>query len=196
MAVPASREQLKDWCLRQLGHPVIEINVDDDQVEDRIDEAFQYIQQFHFDGVERWYLKHQFTQENITNGFSRNGILAANILNLEFVFNDDSSQKYDFNRYLGLYVNAIELTKVDIDLDRAYLNRSTWENVPHFRKKFLETDDVVLSQTNEAGVIIPFKNSIINFSEFSSTFENSDNLYLNYISDKDNNLYILLLLEV
>jgi hypothetical protein len=132
----------------------------------------------------------KFFEENITNGFSRNGILTANILNLEFVFNDDSSQKYDFNRYLGLYVNAIELTNVDIDLDRAYLNRSTWENVPHFRKKFLETDDVVLSQTNEAGVIIPFKNSIINFSEFSSTFENSDNLYLNYISDKDNNLYI------
>lgn len=69
MAIPASREQLKDWCLRQLGHPVIEINVDDDQVEDRIDEAFQYIQQFHYDGVERWYAKHQITQENIDNGW-------------------------------------------------------------------------------------------------------------------------------
>ena len=44
MSIPASREQLKDWCLRQLGHPVIDINVDDDQVEDRIDEALQYFQ--------------------------------------------------------------------------------------------------------------------------------------------------------
>jgi hypothetical protein len=132
----------------------------------------------------------KFFEENITNGFSRNGIIVANILNLEFIFNDDSSQKYDFNRYLGLYVNAIELTKVDIDLDRAYFNRGTWENVPHFRKKFLETDEVVLSQTNEAGVIVPFKNSTIHFSEFDSTFETSDNLYLNYVSDKDNNLYI------
>jgi hypothetical protein len=69
MSNPASREQFRDWCLRQLGHPVIEINVDDDQVEDRIDEAFQYIQQFHFDGVERWYLPYQITAEDITNKY-------------------------------------------------------------------------------------------------------------------------------
>ena len=69
MSIPSSREQLKDWCLRQLGFPVIEINVDDDQVDDRIDEALQYFQQFHFDGVERWYLKHQITQENKDNGY-------------------------------------------------------------------------------------------------------------------------------
>jgi hypothetical protein len=69
MAIPANREQLKDWCLRQLGFPVIEINVDDDQVDDRIDEAFQYFQDFHFDGVERLYLKHQITAENVTNKY-------------------------------------------------------------------------------------------------------------------------------
>ena len=67
MSIPSSRENLKDWCLRQLGFPVIEINVDDDQVEDRIDEAFQYFQQFHFDGVERWYITHQVTQEDKDN---------------------------------------------------------------------------------------------------------------------------------
>ena len=69
MALPASRDQMKDWCLRQLGFPVIEINVDDDQVEDRIDEAFAYFQQFHFDGVERWYLKHQVTSQDIQNEY-------------------------------------------------------------------------------------------------------------------------------
>ena len=69
MGVPATREQLKDWCLRQLGFPVIEINVDDDQVEDRIDEALQYYQQFHYDGVERWYLKHQVTAQNIADQY-------------------------------------------------------------------------------------------------------------------------------
>jgi hypothetical protein len=67
MGIPASREQLKDWCLRQLGFPVIEINVDDDQVDDRIDEAFQYFQQFHFDGVELTYTKHQLTNTDIAN---------------------------------------------------------------------------------------------------------------------------------
>jgi len=69
MALPASREQMKDWCLRDLGFPVIEINVDDDQVDNRIDEAFSYFQQFHFDGVERWYLKHQVTSTDITNEY-------------------------------------------------------------------------------------------------------------------------------
>jgi hypothetical protein len=69
MSIPASREQLKDWCLRQLGFPVIEINVDDDQVDDRIDEALQYYQQFHYDGVERWYLKHQITQQDKDNQY-------------------------------------------------------------------------------------------------------------------------------
>ena len=132
----------------------------------------------------------KFFEENITNGFSRNGIIFPNILNLEFVFNDDSSAKYDFNRYLGVYVNAIELTKIDIDLDRAYLGRSTWENTPRFRKNFLETDEVNLTQSNPNGVIIPFKNSIVNVSEFTSTFTDSDNLFINYISDKDNNLYM------
>jgi hypothetical protein len=69
MSIPSSRENLKDWCLRQLGFPVIEINVDDDQVEDRIDEAFQYFQQFHFDGVERWYISHEITQEDKDNKY-------------------------------------------------------------------------------------------------------------------------------
>jgi hypothetical protein len=69
MAMPANREQFKDWCLRELGFPVIEINVDDDQVEDRIDQAFQYFQQFHFDAVERWYMKHQITETDKNNGY-------------------------------------------------------------------------------------------------------------------------------
>ena len=69
MSIPTNREQFKDWCLRELGHPVININVDDDQVEDRIDEAFQYFRDFHYDGVERWYLPYQLTQTDIDNGY-------------------------------------------------------------------------------------------------------------------------------
>jgi len=62
MATPATREQLKQYCLRTLGKPVIEINVDDDQLEDRIDEALQYFAQYHYDGIRRTYLKYQYTQ--------------------------------------------------------------------------------------------------------------------------------------
>lgn len=56
MAV-ASREQLKNYCLRALGAPVVEINVDDDQLEDRIDEALEYWTLYHYDGVEQIYMK-------------------------------------------------------------------------------------------------------------------------------------------
>jgi len=83
LAVPASREQLKDWCLRQLGFPVIEINVDDDQVDDRIDEALQYFQDFHFDGVERWYLKHQVTAQNKTDKYIP---ITDNIIGINRIF--------------------------------------------------------------------------------------------------------------
>jgi len=62
MATPATREQLKQYCLRTLGKPVIEINVDDDQLEDRIDEALQYFAQYHYDAIRRTYLKYQYTQ--------------------------------------------------------------------------------------------------------------------------------------
>ena len=62
MATPATRETLKQYALRALGKPVIEINVDDDQLEDRLDEALQYFSQYHYDGVQRAYLKYQYTQ--------------------------------------------------------------------------------------------------------------------------------------
>src|SRR6056300_1096821 len=61
MAEPATRENLKQYALRALGKPVIEINADDDQLEDRLDEALQYFAQYHYDGVQRAYLKYQYT---------------------------------------------------------------------------------------------------------------------------------------
>ena len=67
MAQPSTREELKQYCLRKLGAPVIEINVDDSQLEDRIDEAISLFTEYHFDGVERRYYKHQVTQEEIDN---------------------------------------------------------------------------------------------------------------------------------
>lgn len=64
-----TRQGLIDYCLRKLGHPVIEINVDDDQLEDRIDEAIAFYREFHYDAVELVYLKHQITAENVTNQY-------------------------------------------------------------------------------------------------------------------------------
>lgn len=69
MANPTSRTQLKEYCLRRLGAPVVEINVDDDQLEDRIDDALSFYRDYHYDGTQRTYLKHQITQTDIDNGY-------------------------------------------------------------------------------------------------------------------------------
>jgi len=69
MAVPTSRTGLKDYCLRALGFPVVEINIDDDQIEDRIDQAISLWQQFHFDAVQKVYTSHLVTEEDIDNRY-------------------------------------------------------------------------------------------------------------------------------
>jgi hypothetical protein len=65
MAQPTTRQQFKDYCLRRLGHPVIQINVDDDQVDDRIDDALAFWADYHYDGTEKIFMKHQITQTDI-----------------------------------------------------------------------------------------------------------------------------------
>ena len=72
MAKPASRTQLIDYCLRKLGAPVLEINVDDDQIDDLVDDAIQFFNERHFDGVERMYLKYKLTQADIDRGQAKN----------------------------------------------------------------------------------------------------------------------------
>lgn len=69
MAVPTTRNEFKEYCLRKLGKPVIEINVDDDQVDDRIDESLRYYWDYHFDGTEKIYYKHQVTEQNMTDKY-------------------------------------------------------------------------------------------------------------------------------
>lgn len=69
MSSPATREQLKDYALRKLGFPVIDINVDDDQLEDRIDDALQKFRDYHYDGTEEVYLAHQITAGDVSNTY-------------------------------------------------------------------------------------------------------------------------------
>jgi hypothetical protein len=69
MAVPTTRDEFKEYCLRKLGKPVIEINVDDDQVEDRIDEGLRYYWDYHFDGTEKLYYKHLVTDQDRANKY-------------------------------------------------------------------------------------------------------------------------------
>jgi hypothetical protein len=85
MAKPASRQQFKEYCLRKLGAPVIEINVDDDQVEDRIDEALTAFMDYHFEGADKIYYKHEVTQADKDNKYitmPENIIGAVNIFDI------------------------------------------------------------------------------------------------------------------
>ena len=71
MAQPTTRQEFTDYVLRQLGAPVLEVNVADEQVQDLIDDAIQYFNERHFDGVTQVYLKYQVTQEDINRGRAR-----------------------------------------------------------------------------------------------------------------------------
>ena len=77
MAIPTSKTTFKSYCLRALGFGVIDINVSDDQVDDRIDEALQYFAQYHYDGVEKMYLKYQITQDDIDRAASNDTTTAT-----------------------------------------------------------------------------------------------------------------------
>lgn len=65
MAAVTSRQELRDYCLRRLGWPVIDINVDEDQIDDRIDDTLSFFYDYHYDGTEKLFMKHQFTEEDI-----------------------------------------------------------------------------------------------------------------------------------
>lgn len=68
MAKPTSRQGLIDYCLRQLGAPVLEVNVAPEQIEDLVDDAIQYFNERHYDGVTQVYLKYQITEEDVARG--------------------------------------------------------------------------------------------------------------------------------
>ena len=82
MAKPASREELTNYCLRQLGEPVVEVNVADEQIDDLVDDALQYFQERHFDGVERMYLKYKLTEDDVNRGQATNQTGSSNTLGI------------------------------------------------------------------------------------------------------------------
>lgn len=88
MAQPTTRAEFKEWCLRKLGKPVIEINVDQDQVDDRVDEALAYYWDYHFDGTERTYYKYQITSQDIANKYIT---IPENIIGVVSIFDLSSS---------------------------------------------------------------------------------------------------------
>lgn len=114
MALPTSRPEFKKWCLRKLGWPVIEINISDEQLDDRIDEALQYFFNVHMDGSEKAYYKYQIQAEDITNKYITlpdNIIGAINI----FPVGDSYSTNNLFNIKYQLILNDLySLNNIEI----------------------------------------------------------------------------------
>lgn len=116
MATPSTRETLKQYALRSLGKPVIEINVDNDQVEDRIDEAVQFYVQYHYDGIRRTYLKYKLTAADKTR-------LQAPTPTSESVTQDAvTTTWYESNNFLVVPETVISVINIFPFSDKANMN--------------------------------------------------------------------------
>ena len=116
MAQPASRSEFKNYCLRQLGAPVLEINVADEQIDDIIDDSLQYFHERHFDGVIRTYLKYQVTQDDIDRGKGpgQSGVLGITTTTATSTI-DGASMEFDWeenSNYLQVPPSVIGIEKV------------------------------------------------------------------------------------
>lgn len=120
MAQPSTRQELIDYCKRQLGAPVLEINVADEQISDLVDDAVQYFQQRHFDGVSQVYLKYQITQDDIDRGKARpsvvsggtNAGIASTSATSSIGGSDVTFTYYENSNYLQVPPDIIGVTKV------------------------------------------------------------------------------------
>ena len=117
MAQPASRTDLINYCKRQLGAPVLEINVADEQIDDLVDDALQYFQERHFDGVTQTFLKYKITQEDIDRGRARGGSSNTAGITTSTATStiDGSSVSFSFeenSNYLQVPPEVIGITKV------------------------------------------------------------------------------------
>ena len=115
MAQPSTRQELIDYCKRKLGAPVLEINVADEQIEDLVDDAVQFFQERHFDGVAQTYLKYQITQDDIDRGRAV-GSTGVGIASTSAVTNIEGTNTtfnyYETSNYLQVPNHIIGVNKI------------------------------------------------------------------------------------
>ena len=117
MASPSNRTEFVNYCKRQLGAPVLEINIADEQVEDVIDDAVQYFQERHFDGVSQDYLKYQITQEDIDRGRaskskSNQAGISTTSVDVNIVGTATTFNYYENSNFLQIPAEVIGVTKI------------------------------------------------------------------------------------
>lgn len=151
MAKPTTRATFKTYCLRELGFPVIDINVDDDQLEDRIDEALQFFQDYHFDGVEKIYMKHKITADDIARKWIYVPDAVIGVVNV-FPFDDSNSsinmfdlryqlRLHDLYDFTSVSYVPYEITMQHIaTLNLLFSGKPQYRFNRHLNKLFLDID--------------------------------------------------------
>ena len=151
MAKPVTRQQFKTYCLRRLGFPVIDINVDDDQVEDRIDDALQFFEDYHYDGTEKLYMKHKITQQDIDRRwiYCPDAVIFVTGV-LPFDDSNASINMFDFRYQLRLHdlydFTSVSYVSYEITMQHIRTLNLLFSGTPQFRfnrkqnKVFLDID--------------------------------------------------------
>lgn len=117
MASPTSRDELIDYCKRSLGEPVIEVNVDYDQIEDRIDEALQYYRNYHSDANFRAYVKHQVSQQDLDQGYVQMSTEVMQVVKLFPIYSNFNNGRNFFDiKYQMMLNDMTEMTRFVGDL--------------------------------------------------------------------------------
>jgi len=159
MAKPTTRAEFKNYCLRRLGFPVIEINVDDDQVDDRIDDALAFFNDYHYDGTEKIFMKHRITQEDIDRRWIHCPDAVTFVTNV-FPFDDSNSSinMFDLRYQLRLHdlydFTSVSYVSYEMTMQHIQTLNLLFSGKPQFRfnrhqnKLFL---DIYWSSDREVG---------------------------------------------
>lgn len=152
MATPTSREDFKEYCLRALGKPVIQINVDEDQIEDRIDEALYVYQQHHFDAVTKTYMVHRVTPSTMrfasatTGSFTNNEVIVGQTTNTRGIVHST------------INAIAIEFATTTATEDSVAQAASSYSDTA--RPTFADGEIVVGSQSGATGTIFTSNSTV------------------------------------
>jgi len=137
MAAPNSRQTLIDYCLRTLGEPVLEVNIDEDQLSDRIDEALQFYQEYHSDAIYKVYHKHQITAADISNEYISIPDAITTVQRI-FPLNDENSSINMFDARYQIHLNDI------FDLRNAGALSNYYQT-----QQYMSTIDLLLNGTEQ-----------------------------------------------
>jgi len=151
MAKPTTRAEFKNYCLRRLGFPVIEINVDDDQVDDRIDDALAFFHDYHYDGTEKLFMKHRITAEDIARRwiYCPDAVISVTRV-LPFDDSNSSINMFDLRYQLRLHdlydFTSVSYVSYEITMQHIQTLNMLFSGTPQFRfnrlqnKLFLDID--------------------------------------------------------